>query len=246
MIILIDIGNTNIVVGISEKNKIIRTERIRTSKSKTVFEYSVLLNYLKITDVRGCIISSVVADLTPILQRAVKQSFGIDPFVMRPGTKTGLNILIEHPKEIGSDLIAGAVGAVDKFKTENIVVIDLGTATTFCVIKKKNIVGCIIVPGLNICINVLSEVTSLPHISLEKPPKVIGTNTVDSMRSGTLYGYVSSIDGILARIVEEIPDIKAVATGGISKLIIPHCSSDIVLEDNLLLEGLIVIYNKNK
>jgi type III pantothenate kinase len=270
MIILVDIGNTNIVVGIAEKNKIIRTERIRTSKNKTVFEYSVLLRYLRITDVTGCIISSVVADLTDVIKRAVQQSFDVDPFVVKPGIKTGLNILIENPKELGSDLIVGAVGAVSKLKTdtiaiagektktetvagtaektkpENIVVIDIGTATTFCVVKGKNIVGVIILPGLNICMNVLSEVTSLPTISFEKPPKVIGTNTVDSMRSGMLYGYVSSIDGILERIVEEIPDIVAVATGGISKLIIPHCKSKIILEEDLLLEGLIVLYNKNR
>jgi type III pantothenate kinase len=166
--------------------------------------------------------------------------------VVKPGIKTGLNILIENPKELGSDLIVGAVGAVNRLKTENIVVIDLGTATTFCVVKGRNIIGGVILPGLNICVNVLSEVTSLPSISLKVPPKVIGTNTIDSMRSGMLYGYVSSIDGILDRIKEDIPDITAIATGGISKVIIPHCKNDILLEEDLLLEGLLVLYYKNK
>ena len=255
MIFAVDIGNTNIVIGGAERQgKICFTERISTDHKATDFEYAVSfksifeIHNVSPHDIEGAIISSVVPFVTNTVKSAVKKIMGITPMVVGPGIKTGLSIKIDNPAQLGSDLVVVAVAGINEYPCP-LAVIDMGTATTFSVIdRSKSYIGGMIMPGLKVSMEALTECTSqLPKIGFEPPKKLIGSNTVECMKSGFLYGSASSIDGMLERIAGELGEEPfAVATGGLASVVIPLCRKKIVRDDDLMLKGLMLIYSKNK
>lgn len=253
MIFAIDIGNTNIVIGCMEGEKLQFIERMSTDEFKTELEYAVSfkmvmdLYNIKAKDLEGSIISSVVPPLTGIVRSALVKLTNTNPVVIGPGVKTGLNILLDNPAQLGSDLVIGAVAGIQKYGAP-LIIIDMGTATTISVIdKNKNFLGGPIIPGVMVSLDALASKTSqLPRINFEKPRNVIGRNTIDSMKSGILYGQAACLDGMIERIEEELGyQTTVVATGGIAKIIIPYCHKKITHDDELLLNGLQIIYEKN-
>ena len=253
MILAIDIGNTNIVIGCFKDEEIIFTERLSTNQTATVLEYAISLkNVLEMYEinrdsVNGAIISSVVPNITRTVSLAVEKIAHTKPLIVGPGIKTGLSIKIDNPAQLGSDLVVGSVAGIAEYKAP-MVIFDLGTATTVCVIgKNKDYLGGMIMPGINVSLNSLVGGTSqLPKISLEPPKKLIGTNTIDAMKSGILYSTAGGMDGIIDRIESELGEpVTAVATGGLAKVVVPVCKHGIILDDELLLKGLRIIYNKN-
>ncbi len=254
MVLAIDIGNTNIVVGSFDGNKLMFIERMSTNKSATVLEHVVMfktileIHGISTDSIDGGIVSSVVPSITNSVKQAAETITGKEILVLGPGVKTGLSIMIDDPAQLGSDLAAGAVGGANLYSTP-LIIIDMGTATTISVVgEDKSFRGGFIYPGVMTSLDSLITKTSqLPNISLVPPKKLIGTNTIDCMKSGILYSSASSIDGIIERIENEIGEkCTVVATGGIAKTIIPLCSHDIIIDDDLLLKGLMIIYNKNK
>ncbi len=253
MILAIDVGNSNIVLGCIREGEILFEARMATDRIKTSDQYcaelKTMLGLFDVTpeDVEGTIISSVVPIVQQVLERAVDRLTGKPCLTVGPGLKTGLNIRIDNPAQAGSDLIVGAVAAIEAYGAP-LCVIDLGTATTISVIDRKGaFVGGTIAPGVMLSLNALSSGTAqLPGISLEKPRRAIGTNTVDSMRSGLLLGSAAMLDGMVDRIEEELGyPTKVVATGGLAKFIAPLCKREMVIDDNLLLKGLDILYNRN-
>ena len=253
MILAIDMGNTNIEIGCLDDEKIYFTERVSTDRTKTELEYAVLLKTIlelhgvQGKNMEGAIISSVVPPLTKILRLAVKKVTDCDAFVVGAGVRTGLDIRVDNPAQVGADLIVDAVAAAEEYGYPCIV-IDMGTATTISVIDgQKNFMGGMIIPGLQVSLDSLANRTSqLPHISLEAPKKVIGTNTVDCMKSGIIYSTAGSIDGAIERIEEELGETcTVVSTGGHARKIIPYCHHEILIDPHLLLKGLMTIYKKN-
>jgi type III pantothenate kinase len=253
MILAIDMGNTNIVFGCVDDDQIYFEERLSTDLSKTELEYAVgfktvlEINNIDSKNIKGAIISSVVPPLTNVIKNAVEKIINITPLTVGPGLKTGLNILMDNPKQLGSDLVVDAVAAIKEYG-EPLIVVDIGTATTISVIdQKKNYIGGVIMPGLKVSLDSLvSRTSQLPRISLEAPKHTIGKNTVDCMKSGIIYGYASCIDGMICRMEEELGySATIVATGGLAKVIIPQCKKDIILDNELLLKGLKIIYDKN-
>ena len=245
MLLAIDIGNTNIVIGIIDNDQVAFTGRLATDKLKTADEYALqfvgMLNmkHIDVADIEGVIISSVVPPLILTMKRAIKTLTGKVPVILGPGTKTGLNIKLDNPAQLGCDQVADAVA---------VIVLDMGTATTVSVIdKNKNYLGGLIIPGIRISQDALSSSTSqLPRISLEKPEKVIGKNTIDCMKSGAVYGSASMIDGLADRIEDELGEkVTIIATGGNAESIVSVCKRDVIYDGNLLLDGLNFIYKKN-
>lgn len=253
MILAVDIGNSNIVLGCFEDNEIKFVERLSTNQNSTALEYTVLiktileLNNLSEHIFDGAIISSVVPSVTQTVRDAVLRLTGQHAMIVGPGMKTGLKIMLDNPAQLGSDRVADAVAAVNHYPCP-MIIIDMGTATTISVIdREKNFLGGMITPGLRVSLDSLTKRTSqLPKISLDPPKKVIGTNTIDCMKSGIIYSSASSIDGIIDRIQEELGEkCTVISTGGLANSIIPFCRHDIIIDDQLLLKGLMVIYNKN-
>ena len=256
MILAIDMGNTNIVIGCVDEEKVLFEERLATDLSKTELEYVVIfktvleLYGIEKEKVTGAIISSVVPQLVNIIKSAVYKLIKVEPMVVGPGVKTGLNILMDEPRRVGSDLIVDAVAAINNYGTP-LIVIGMGTATTMSVIDRKgNYVGGVIMPGIKVSVDSLvSRTAQLQRISLDAPDKVIGKNTINCMKSGVIYGNASCIDGMIDRLAEEmgegLSDIKVVATGGLARVILPQCRHNIIQDDELLLKGLKIIYDKN-
>ena len=255
MILAIDIGNTNIVVGCFDKDKVLFVERVSTDHTKTELEYAISLkNVLEIYDIKpssvdGGIISSVVPPLTNVLKASAEKIISGEVLVVGPGIKTGLNILMDNPASLGSDLVVDAVAAIHEYPVP-LIFIDMGTATTISVIdEEKRYRGGMILPGMRVSMDSLTSMTAqLPHISMEAPKKLIGRNTIDCMKSGMVYGNASCIDGMIRRIKKELEreDVTVIATGGLSKVIIPYCEENIIYDNELLLKGLRLIYEKNK
>ena len=254
MILAIDVGNTNIVLGCIREGEILFEARMATDRIKTSDEYcaelKTMLGLFDVVpgDIEGTIISSVVPLVQQVLERAVDRLTGKSCLTVGPGLKTGLNIKIDNPAQAGRDLIVGAVAAIEAYGAP-LCVIDLGTATTISVIEKDAVFrGGTIAPGVMLSLNALSSGTAqLPGISLEKPRRAIGTNTVDSMRSGLLLGSAAMLDGMVERIEEELGyPTKVVATGGLAKFIAPLCKREMEIDDNLLLKGLDLLYWKNQ
>lgn len=253
MILALDMGNTNIVVGGIDNEKTYFVERITTDLVKTSLEYAVSIkNILEIhrtdaSEIQGAIISSVVPPLNATLSSAIKKILGFRPKVVGSGMKTGLNIHMDDPKSVGSDLIVGAVAALLEYPCP-LIVIDMGTATTICAVDKGgSYIGGIIYPGLKISLETLASKTAqLPNISLDIPDRVIGKNTIQCMRSGIMYGSAGMLDGILDRMIGELGENAAIiATGGLSRFITPLCRHTIIYEEDLMLKGLLALYNKN-
>lgn len=253
MILAIDMGNTNIVVGGIDSEQTYFVERITTNHVKTALEYAVnIKNILEIhqidkKQVEGAIVSSVVPPLNATISSAVKKIFGFRPMLVGAGMKTGLNIIMDNPKTVGSDMIVDAVAAIREYPCP-LVIIDMGTATTMSVVDHAgNYVGGVILPGLKVSLESLSSKTAqLPSISLDIPQKVIGKNTIDCMRSGIMYGTAGTIDGILDRMEHELGEPPTVlATGGLSRFVVPLCRHKIIYDEALLLKGLLILYQKN-
>lgn len=254
MLLAIDIGNTNIVIGCLENDEILFKARIATDRLRTSDQYGVEIKNMleafgaKREDVTDCIISSVVPPVFNSVYTGVMKVIGKQPLVVGPGLKTGLNIHMDIPSQVGSDLIVAAVAALAEYPAP-LVLIDLGTATTIEVIEPENVfVGGIIFPGVMVSLDSLTSRTAqLPGISLDKPKNVIGKNTVDCMRSGMMYGTAAMLDGLIDRIAEELGHTSTImATGGLAQFITPLCKHDIILEKDLLLKGLNILYKKNK
>ncbi len=254
MLLAIDIGNTNIVIGCIENDEILFKARIATDRLRTSDQYGVeIKNMLEAfgahkEDISDCIIASVVPPVFNSVYTGVYKVIGKQPMVVGPGLKTGLNIHVDIPSQVGSDRIVAAVAALSEYKAP-LVLIDLGTATTIEVVEPENTyLGGVIFPGVMVSLDSLtSRAAQLPGISLDKPKNIIGKNTVDCMRSGMMYGTAAMLDGVIDRIAQELGHSSTiVATGGLAQFITPLCNHDIILEKDLLLKGLNIIFKKNR
>lgn len=254
MLLAIDIGNTNITIGGIENDEILFKSRIATGRLMTSDQYGVELRNIfafhryKETDVEDVIISSVVPPVFNSVRNGAYKFTGKEPMIVGSGLKTGINIHMDNPASVGSDLIVVAVAAVQKYEPP-LLLIDMGTATTVTVVEEGNrYVGGVIIPGVRMSAEALSSrAAQLPGIQLDTPDRVIGKSTVECMRSGIMYSAADSLDGMIRRMEEELgKTTTAIATGGIAQFIVPLCQREIVLEKELLLEGLNVIYKKNK
>ncbi|MEG1004273.1 MAG: type III pantothenate kinase [Clostridium sp.] len=258
MILLVDVGNTNIVLGVHKDDNYIASWRISTDAKKTSDEYSIQVmqlfsqNGLDPKKVKGIIISSVVPNIMHSLENMIRKCFCMEPIIVGPGVKTGINIKYDNPKEVGADRIVNAVATFEIYKKPNIV-IDFGTATTFCSITEKgDYLGGCIVPGVNIASDALFErAAKLPRIELEVPENIICKNTIKSMQAGILYGYIGQVEYIVKKMKEEmrnkcVGEPLVIATGGLANLIANETDCIDVVDSDLTLEGLRLIYNKNK
>ena len=254
MILAVDIGNSNIVVGCMEGMDIVFEARIRTDATKTSDEYCIdLKNILDIYDVKrsaleGAIVSSVVPQALNSIKTAIKKLTGKNSLVVGPGLKTGLNIKVENPTQVGADLVVGAVAALREHKPP-MIVIDMGTATTMIVLDETGaFIGGSISPGVKISQDALTNGTALlPGLQLDAPRKAIGRNTIDCMRSGIMLGTACTLDGMIQRMEEELGyETTVIATGGLGKFIVPLCRRTIIYDKDLIIKGLAALYRDNK
>lgn len=266
LVLAIDMGNSNIVIGCVSDDKVYFEERLCTDYKKSELEYAVIIKTvlelygIKSSDIKGAIMSSVVPQLTNVVKTAIRKVVNIEPMIVGPGIKTGLNLLMDEPRRVGSDLVVDAVATIKEYGYPAII-IDIGTATTMSVIDQNgNYVGGTIHPGVQVALDSLvSRTAQLPRISLDAPTKVIGKNTTDCMKSGIIYGNAACIDGMIERLAEQLgcelaeklPEskknegVRVIATGGLAKVVVPECRHSIIIDDTLLLKGLKIIYDKN-
>ena len=254
MILTIDIGNSNIVLGGVRDDEIIFEARLRTEVTKTSDQYCVDLKILMEVygvdskDIEGTIIASVVPQVLNSMRTAIQKLTGKIPLVVGPGLKTGLNILLENPGQTGADLVVADVAALREHKPP-LIVIDMGTATTMSVLDKNgaHIGGCII-PGVKISMDALTDKTALlPGLQLDQPKRAIGRNTIDAMRSGIMLGTACMLDGMVERMEEELGyKTTVIVTGGIAKFIVPMCKTPMIYEKDLIIKGLAILYKENK
>ncbi len=253
MILCIDIGNTNIVLGGFMGETLAFTARIATNPSKTEDEYAtkirsiLTLHKVEQKEVKGAIIASVVPPLNTVMREAVRIVYGVTPIMVGPGIKTGINIHCDNPGTVGADLICACVAAHHIYGSPSLVV-DMGTATKLMLMDKTGtFCGASIIPGVNIGLRALSsQAAQLPQVSLVAPPSVIGKNTVDCMRSGVVFGNASMLDGMIDRFCEETGEtLQVIATGGLAPTIVAHCKHNILLDEQLVLKGLFILYTKN-
>ena len=254
MILTVDIGNSNIVLGGVKDDRIVFEARLRTEATKTSDQYCVdlkiLLDVYKISaeDIEGCIIASVVPQVLNSFQTAIKKLTGKNSLVVGPGIKTGLDIRLENPAQTGADLVVADVAALREHKPP-LIVIDMGTATTMAVLDQNgaHIGGCII-PGVKLSMDALTEKTALlPGLQLDQPKRAIGRNTVDAMRSGIMIGAACMLDGIVERMEQELGQkTTVIITGGIAKFIAPLCKTPMIYDKDLIIKGLAALYRDNK
>ena len=254
MILTVDVGNSNIVLGGVEGDQICFEARLRTDATKTSDEYCIDLKMIldvygvQPAQIEGSIIASVVPQVLNSMQTAIKKLTGKAALVVGPGLKTGLNIQIENPAQTGADLVVGCVAALREHKAPMIIV-DMGTATTMIVLDKNSaMIGGCIMPGVKISMDALTDRTALlPGLQLDQPKKTIGRNTIDCMRSGIMMGAACTIDGMIERMEAELGyETTVIATGGIAKFVLPMCKKDIIYDKDLLVKGLATLYRENK
>jgi type III pantothenate kinase len=253
MLLVIDVGNTNIVYGLFEGTQLKHQFRVESGRGRTADEYAVVLKQLcemhgvSASDVDAAIIASVVPALTEPMVGLVKRAFAREPKIVGPGIRSGMAILYENPREVGADRIVNAVAAFEKVKG-GVIVVDFGTATTFdCVTPKGEYLGGVIAPGIQISADALfTRAAKLPRVEIVQPPKVVGKNTVHSMQSGIVYGYVGLVDGVVERLKEELGyPCEVMATGGLASLIAPLTRNIKDVDPNLTLTGLRLLHERN-
>ena len=253
MILTIDVGNTNVVMGCVENGDVKSVCRLATNLNDLSSDYAMKMcqsfefDGIDYKNFSGAILSSVVPQLNRAIRTAVKKVTGLDCMVVGAGLKTGVNIKLDDPGQLAGDLITGAVGALALYKPP-LVVVDMGTATTIVAIDSEgSYLGGAIIPGIKLSYSALSSGTSLlPNIAIEAPKKCIGTNTVDSMKSGAVYGTAALVDGMIDRMETELGEpVTVVATGGLAGTVVPYCRRKIEYEPALLLKGLAILYEKN-
>ena len=254
MLLALDVGNTNIVIGFLDESGIRNIARLETDRDKTAHEYAISLRQviefsgIAPENIDGAILSSVVPPINGALIAAVRMITGIRPLVVGPGIKTGLRIHIDNPAQLGSDLVVDAVAGIHHYPLPQII-IDMGTATTVSVLDAEGgYRGGMILPGVAVSHDALASRTAqLPKVAFELPKHIIGTNSVDCLKSGLLYGNAGALDGLIDRINAELnTPCTVVATGGLSSVIAPLCRNKIILDDDLLLKGLSILFEKNK
>ena len=254
MILAIDIGNTNIVLGGLEGEKILFEARMATDLIKTSDQYCAELKTMldlfgvSAQEIEGSIVASVVPPVLNSFRTAIRKLTGKSCLVVGPGLKTGLNILIDNPAQTGADLVAGAVAALREYQPP-LIVVDMGTATTISVLDQNgSLIGGCVCPGVKISLEALTSRTALlPGISLDQPKKAIGRNTIDCMRSGIMLGTASMLDGMIARMEAELGvKTTVILTGGIGKFILPLCSTQMIYDEDLLIKGLAALYQENR
>lgn len=253
LFLAIDVGNTHIMLGVYKEDKILVYWRLATRRDSTEDELGMVVknllhnSRLKLSDVKSIAISSVVPPLMYSLERMAKKYFFIDPLIISPGIKTGLNIVTDNPREVGADRIVNAVAAYDLYGGP-LIIVDFGTATTFCALSETgDYLGGVIAPGIGISLEALFEkAAKLPRVEIIRPEKVIGKDTIASMQSGIVFGFVGQVDGIVSRIMQELNNKpKVIATGGFAALIARESETICTVNTLLTLEGLRIINNMN-
>ena len=254
MILTVDIGNSNIVLGGVEGDSIALEARLRTDITKTSDEYCIdlkmILDVYNVapSEIEGTIIASVVPQVLNSMQTAVKKLTGKESLVVGPGLKTGLNIKVENPSQTGADLVVGSVAALREHKPP-LIIIDMGTATTMTVLDENGaLIGGCICPGVKISMDALTDRTALlPGLQLDQPKKAIGRNTIDCMRSGIMMGNACMLDGMVERMEAELGyKTTVIVTGGIAKFIVPMCKTPMIYDKDLIIKGLATLYHYNK
>ncbi|MDD6024680.1 MAG: type III pantothenate kinase [Oscillospiraceae bacterium] len=253
MILALDVENTNIVMGCFDRERIVFTSRVAADRKRTGDEYAISfksileMHGVSPSQVQGSIVASVTPALIHVIMDALRLLLGTEPLLVGPGVKTGLNILMDNPASLGSDLVVNAVAALEEYPAP-LIVIDLGTATTLLAVnEKKSFVGSVIAPGVAVASDALSTACDqLPRITLEAPREVIGKNTVDCMKSGAVFGTAAMLDGLVERMEQQLGhSCTVIATGAMAEEVIPHCRREIHVDSRLLLKGLRKIYLKN-
>ena len=254
MLLAIDVGNTNIVYGLFDGERLVHKFRVESARGRTADEYAVALRSLldmhgiDAKSVDAAIVACVVPSLTEPMMHLVRSAFGREALVVGPGIRSGMAILIENPREVGADRIADAVAGFERARG-GVIVVDFGTSTNFDVVTPKGeYLGGVLAPGLQISADALfARAAKLPRVEIAKPPKVVGKNTVHAMQSGIVYGYVGLVDGLVERLLAELGFPAAViATGGLAPLIAPLSKSIVEVDDHLTLTGLRILYERNR
>jgi type III pantothenate kinase len=253
MLLVVDLGNTNVVLGLYEGTELVQTFRVATVRSRTEDEYAVLLQQLfslrqlSSRSVSAAIIASVVPQLTDVMVSAIRQASGREPLLVGPGIKTGISVLYDNPQDVGADRIVDAVAAYARFQA-GVIVVDFGTATTFnCVSPKAEYLGGVIVPGVKVSLDALIQsAAKLRPVELSAPPHVLGRNTTHAIQSGAIHGYAAMVDGLVERLTAELDfQVRVISTGGLGSIIGKHTRHIEEHDPNLTLEGLRIIYERN-
>lgn len=253
MLLAVDIGNTNIVFGLYQGQRLAQTFRVETARSRTADEYGVLVGQmlaLRGFDTKGisaAIVASVVPPLTDVMVEAIRHACAREPVVVGPGLKTGIAVKYENPRDVGADRIVNSVAAYERYHA-GVIVVDFGTATTFdCVSPKAEYLGGVIVPGVQVSLDgLLARAAKLSRIEIAAPPKVVGRNTTHALQSGIVHGYAALVDGLVAKLERELEfPCKVLATGGLARLIAPHTERLSVVDEHLTLEGLRILHERN-
>lgn len=253
MLLTIDIGNTNIAFGIFNGAELVQTFRAETARSRTADEYAVLLRQvlalrgIEARIITAAILASVVPPLTDVMVEAVRQALAREPSVVGTGTKTGIAVKYENPRDVGSDRIVNAVAAFERYHA-GVIIVDFGTATTFdCVSPKAEYLGGVIVPGVQVSLDgLLARAAKLSRVEIAAPPRIVGRNTTHALQSGIVHGYASLVDGLVARLRAELGfECRVIGTGGLAALIAPHTTTLETVDEQLTLEGLRILHERN-